>query len=186
MTSLTTLNLTALTTGDFGFKAPALTTFSVSLLQKDAGLGWAFYAPLLTSLSFPALQHLDGFWGDSGQGPGADFAAVTSISMPAIITILQGIDLTGAASCTTFTLGSTLKSVGAGGAANFIFTGAALTQASVDSILARLAALDGTGGTTSFHNATVNLSGGTSATPSAAGLTSKATLVGRGNTVTTN
>lgn len=61
-----------------------------------------------------------------------------------------------------------------------------LPQANIDAILVRLAALDGTGGTTSYDNNLVNLAGGTNASPGVAGLAAKATLIGRGNTVTTN
>jgi hypothetical protein len=64
-------------------------------------------------------------------------------------------------------------------------TSAALNQASVDSILVALAALDGTNGTTIFSNRIVTITG-TSATPSATGLSAKATLVARGCTVTNN
>ena len=69
---------------------------------------------------------------------------------------------------------------------NVTITGAALNQASVDGILVSLAALDGTNGTTAWSSKTVNLSGGTSSTPSATGIAATATLVGRGCTVTTN
>jgi hypothetical protein len=65
-------------------------------------------------------------------------------------------------------------------------TGMALNQTSVDGILVSLAALNGTGGTTAYSSHTVNLSGGTSSTPSSIGLTAKTTLVARGCTVTTN
>jgi hypothetical protein len=85
------------------------------------------------------------------------------------------------AALNTFTLGSTIKSVGG----NVTITSAALTQASVDSILVRLAALDGTNGTTAYSSKTVTITG-TSATPSATGLAAKAVLVARGCTVTTN
>lgn len=64
--------------------------------------------------------------------------------------------------------------------------GNALTQSCVDNILVRLAALDGTNGTTSFDNGPVTLNGGTNAAPSAIGLAAKAILEGRGCTVTTN
>ena len=59
------------------------------------------------------------------------------------------------------------------------FQNCALSQASVDGILASLV-------TAGKSNGTVNMHGGTSATPSAAGLASKATLVSRGWTVTHN
>jgi fructose-bisphosphate aldolase class 1 len=58
-------------------------------------------------------------------------------------------------------------------------TGNALTQAAVDGILADL-------DTAGLLNGTVDLSGGTNATPSAAGLISAANLTGNGWTVTTN
>ncbi len=63
--------------------------------------------------------------------------------------------------------------------AQFYLTAGTLTQEGVDGILATLAAGAVSAGT-------VDLSGGTSAAPSADGLTSKATLVGRGWTVGTN
>jgi hypothetical protein len=59
------------------------------------------------------------------------------------------------------------------------FQNCALSQASVDGILASLV----TAGKT---NGTLNMNGGTSSTPSAGGLASKATLVSRGWTVTHN
>ncbi len=55
----------------------------------------------------------------------------------------------------------------------------ALTESAVDAVLA---ALDGLG----TENGTVELDGGTNAIPSAAGLTSKANLEGKGWTVTVN
>ena len=71
---------------------------------------------------------------------------------------------------------------------NFVITNAALNQASVDGILTALAYLNGTVNSpyAAYSNKTVNLSGGTSATPSATGLAAKATLVARGCTVTHN
>jgi hypothetical protein len=87
----------------------------------------------------------------------------------------------GTAALSTFTLGSTLRLVNA----NVIMTSCALTQASVDGLLVRLAALDGTGLTTAYSSKTVTITG-TSATPSATGLAAKSTLVARGCTVTNN
>lgn len=89
----------------------------------------------------------------------------------------------GAGALTTFTLPATLQQVG-GTAGNVTVTSAALNQDSVDSILIRLAALDGTlVGTVAFSNRAVTITG-TSAAPSSAGLAAKATLVARGCTVT--
>jgi hypothetical protein len=62
---------------------------------------------------------------------------------------------------------------------NILISGCALTQASVDDILAKL-------DTAGFSNGSIDLSGGSNSTPSAAGLVSKANLVGKGWTVSTN
>jgi hypothetical protein len=108
--------------------------------------------------------------------------SLTSMEFPAIVTIgeyIALIDSTGA--LTTFTLGSGLKSVGG----NVTMTNPPLNQASVNGLLVRLAALDGTGGTTSYDSYIVDLSGNC-AIPSATGLAAKTTLEGRGNTVTVN
>ena len=59
------------------------------------------------------------------------------------------------------------------------FVGCALNQTSIDNILVSIAAAGTSGGT-------LNMTGGTNATPSATGLAAKATLVGRGWTVTHN
>lgn len=59
------------------------------------------------------------------------------------------------------------------------FTDNALSQETVDNILVRMVA-------TGAVNCSINLSGGTSSTPSATGLAAKATLEGRGWSVTTN
>jgi hypothetical protein len=59
------------------------------------------------------------------------------------------------------------------------FDNCALTQTSVDNILVSIAAAGTSAGT-------LNITGGTSATPGAAGLVAKALLVGRGWTVTNN
>ena len=60
-----------------------------------------------------------------------------------------------------------------------------LDQTSVDNILIRLAALDGTLNTTNFTSGTVNIAG-SNAAPSGAGYAAAATLTGRGVTVNTN
>ena len=139
----------------------------------------------LTSLNLPALTTVGGNF-----SPGS-MAALTSIGLPAIevigATVTSGNAIqinSGTAALTSFTLPTTLKQVG-GSAGNVTITSAALDQASVDNILERLAALDGTNGTVEFRNRTVTITG-TSSTPSAAGLAAKATLVARGCTVTHN
>jgi hypothetical protein len=111
--------------------------------------------------------------------------ALTTLNLPALVLVgAGGINMGGGLAnlLATFSMGSTLKSIGG----NVSFAGCALNQASVDGILVSLAALDGTGGTTAYSSKTVTLTGGTNSTPSATGLTAKATLQGRGCTVTNN
>jgi len=62
----------------------------------------------------------------------------------------------------------------------------ALSETTVDALLALFVSLDGTDGTTLWENRTISLDGGTNAPPSATGLTHKATLEGRGCTVNVN
>jgi hypothetical protein len=122
-----------------------------------------------------------------------NFAALTSMTFPSIevmgATVLTGFPVvdffTGTPLLNTFTFGPSLKQVGNSGWGNIRFTSCALLVASVDHILVRLAALDGTNGTTTFNGRTVTITG-TSATPSSNGLAAKATLVSRGCTVTHN
>jgi hypothetical protein len=120
-------------------------------------------------------------------------AASTVISLPNIVSIATkrfqdstlAINIAGTG-VTSFTFGTTLKRVGCETAGNVSISNHALTQASVDNILVRLAALDGTNGTYVFKNRYVSVGGGTSSTPSATGLAAKATLVARGCGVSHN
>jgi len=179
MASLTTLSIPALTFvgGSFSPSSMALlTTLSLPVLTTVGSTFSPSTMALLTTLSAPALTTVGSTFSL------ATMAALTTISLSAIVSIGFTINIsTGMAALNTFTLGSTLKSVGG----NVTITSAALTQASVDGILVRLAALDGTNGTTAYSSKTVTITG-TSATPSATGLAAKATLVARGCTVTTN
>ena len=111
----------------------------------------------------------------------ANFAVLGELDLPAIVGIGGAITLT-APNMTDFSLGSGLLTIGG----DVTMTGMSLDQPSVDGILVSLAALDGTGGTSVYSSHTIDLSGGSSATPSATGLTAKATLVARSCTVTTN
>lgn len=172
-TSLNTLNLPVLTSvvgsGEFGgTSSPAISIGS---------------NPALTTLSFPALTTVTGSSNVIGI---TSNSALTTISFPALVTatgtFMSIIDVSSCPALSSFIFPTTLKLV----KGDIKVIGAALSQASVDSILIRLAALDGTAGTTSYISSTVTLSGGTSSTPSAAGLTAKATLVARGCTVTHN
>jgi hypothetical protein len=166
LTSLTSINLSSL-----------INTGAISL-------GGAF-----TSLTFTNLQTIYGNFTIGTSSP-----SLTSISFPSIVRIANGgtpttaiaLNTSNTAALTTFTLGSGLLQVGTTGTAgSVVITSAALTQASVDNILVRLAALDGTNGTTTFSSRVVTITG-TSSTPSATGLAAKTTLQGRGCTVTNN
>ena len=64
--------------------------------------------------------------------------------------------------------------------------GAALSEDSVNGILAMLVGLDGTNGTTLFEQGLVALGGGTSASPTGQGILDAATLIARGVTVSLN
>jgi hypothetical protein len=186
MAALTTLSLPVLTNvgGSFNPAAmAALTTLSLPALTNVGGTFAPGTMAALTTLSLPALTNVGGTF-----APGT-MAALTAISFGAIerigTTITTGnvfslVTATGA--ITTLTIPNTLKQIGNGGG-NVVLTSCALNQTSVDNLLIRLAALNGTNGTTAFSNRTVTITG-TSSAPSATGLAAKATLVARGCTVT--
>ena len=113
--------------------------------------------------------------------------SLTTISLPIVewVTSTSGITFPSSApALTSFTFGSSLKGYGSF-TTNFVTTSNSLNQASVDNILISLAKLDGTNGTALLSGRTITITG-SSATPSAAGLIAKATLVSRACTVTTN
>lgn len=178
--NVTSLSLPAYTTGGFAPQMNGLTSLSLPVWANDVATSAGGIFPnipaMASAISFPALQTIIRGWSDG------DYTLVPSFSLPAIVSIANGVDVETAANCTAVTLGATLKSVAGG----FIFKNAKLTQANVNALLVQLAGLDGTGGTTLFQNQTVDLSGGTSGTPSGAGATAVTTLQGRGCTVTTN
>lgn len=172
LTSLTLTSLQAVT-GAFGLTAASLTTLAMPALTT-LGAGFAPVCAAATTVTLTSLSSITGT-------VAASFASLTTLSLPALTTVTSTFTIT-AANLVTFSMNTGLLNIGG----NFTMTGMKLNQASVDGILVRLAALDGTGGTTSYNNRTVNLSGGTSSTPSATGLAAKATLQARGCTVTTN
>ena len=186
MAALTSLSLPALTTVGGAFAPSSMTALTSLSLPALTTVGTTFSPnnmAALTSLSLPALTTVGTSFNPSSM------AALTSLSLPAIerigTNLASGdvINISAAVGAlTSFTLPATLKQVGGTGG-NVTITSAALDQTSVDSILVRLAALDGTNGTTAFNNRTVTITG-TSAAPSATGLAAKATLVARGCNVT--
>lgn len=160
MTALTTINLSGVTTIPAGISitstSPSLATVNMNALATT-GTGWTISTNASGGYSFPAIQGI----------------AVNATSGN-VITLTN---------VTSFSLGSGLKRVG--GTAGNISASSPLDQTSVDNILVRLAALDGTGGTTAFSSRTVTIAGAAAA-PSATGAAAKATLIARGCTVTTN
>lgn len=126
--------------------------------------------PLLTSISAPLLQVLIAYSGGncsslvSIQMPSADEGWLTSF-LSNTCPLLTNISLSGAGA---FPDGIDFQAINAN-----------LNQATVDYVLAR-----GVAGAIASN--IINLSGGTSSTPSAGGLANKATLIGNGVAVTTN
>lgn len=190
---MTAFSLPALeSTGQFFLSnLGSLTSINLPVHASNEGRLFLSSLPSITTINFPALVQT-----------GVDFlrtvftngdiyltsmAALTTFTLPVIEVIgssaSTSIDTSngGTAALSTFTLGSTLQRVNG----NVIMTSCALLVASVDGLLVRLAALDGTGLTTAYSTKTVTITG-TSATPSATGLAAKATLVARGCTVTHN
>lgn len=186
-TLLSTLNL------------PLLKHCNQGIFRSGSGVGFS----VLTSLNFPELVSHGTptkTWSGSGTTMTYGFGASTSLaittSSPNLTTInfpkLEyftasggvSINITSAPALSTFNINPTPKFING----SFTVTGAALNQASVDGILVALAYMDGTVNAPypAYSSKTINLSGGTSATPSATGLAAKATLVARGCTVTHN
>jgi hypothetical protein len=151
---------------------PALTSIGSTLIIVT-------FTETGVSIDLPVLATIGGYINGSS-------TYLTTLNLPSIITITGGIDFYGFypqfPALTTFSFGAGLLTLGG----NCNMAGCALDLASVDGILASLAALNGTSGTTSYDNNTIDLSLGTSATPDAAGLASIAILTGRGNTVNHN
>lgn len=178
---LTTYSMPNLVYAGNGFTASynSLTSLNISNLSF-VGATFTLSSSSLTSISLTSLANVN-----VGQATGTaitlTLGAITSLSLPALVNAYGSVTVT-AANLTTFSVNSGLLNV----QGNWTMTNMKLNQASVDGILVRLAALDGTAGTTSYNNRTVNLSGGTSSAPSATGLAAKTTLQARGCTVTTN
>lgn len=133
--------------------------------------------PLLTSININSLQYAGRF--------NIQNTAISSLNLSNLIGADAEFICKNNTSLTTITINPNLKFFPVTGL-TVDFSNCALNQTSIDNILVRLAALDGTNGTRIFENTPVNLTGGTNATPSATGLAAKATLVARGCTVTNN
>ena len=177
--ALTSLDVSALASVGGNFypnSLDALTSLDVSALQSVGGSFSPNSLGVLTSLDVSALQSGCGdFYPNS-------LSVLTSLDVSALQSVGGSFSPNSLDALTSLDVSGLLAVL----SNYFTVTGAALTQATVNAILVKLASLDGTAGTTSFDNGTVDLSGGTSASPSAPGLAAKATLEGRGNTVTVN
>ena len=192
-TSLTTISTPALAYVGVNYypnQMSGLTTLSAPALVFIGGFFFPNVLASLTSINMPALTsigvNLARTAFTSGNIQPLTMASLTTLTFPAIEVIgdVSGISIkivSGTGALSTFTLGSTLRRVNA----DVQLTSCALLVASVDGVLVRLAALNGTGLTTTYNNKNVTITG-TSATPSATGLSAKATLVARGCTVTHN
>ena len=161
------------TVGQFTLTLPMITSLNLPVLSTVFA-GFTFTVPLVTTVDLNSLSTI-------GTNFALTAATLTTLSFPALVSVGTTFVIT-AANLVTFSIGSTLKNIGG----NFTMSGMKLNQASVDSILVSLAALDGTNGTTAYSGRTILINGGTSAAPSATGLTAKTTLQARGCTVTTN
>lgn len=173
ITSILTFNANALKFIGGSFTIGANATISMTSLETIQG-NLTFQGTPPTTFTNNSLLILSGGLNYTG-------ANMTSITLDNL-KILGSVNLspgTGANLFTTFSFANIKEVLG-----NFTTnTTIGLSQASVDHILIRLAALDGTNGTTRYQNRTVTVRG---AAPSAAGLTARATLIARGCTVTTS
>lgn len=188
--------------GGTGFSSPKLKYIQTLTISSTGGLINLDFSGLevcnLLTVSGSSLQGLSSFvfnslkylqtWNlqPANFCPTVSFPAMVEWGMDSISSAINLVPTSGASQLTDVLLGTigTLKAIHS---SNITITGQALTQSCVDAILALLVSLDGTNGTTLYGSGKiVNLSGGTSATPSSTGLSNKAILQGRGATITTN
>ena len=129
----------------------------------------------LIALNLPYLTSLTG-----GTFTIYNCSALTSISIPLLTDLYANypINIHGNSALTTITCSSAIN-LDAASNKTAVFINNALHQSTIDNLLVAFA----NGNTT---NGVFTSNGGTNATPSVTGLTAKATLIGRGWTVTTN
>jgi hypothetical protein len=168
--------------GNFSIAALAgCTTISVPLLKVVEGDFSMGGLTACTTVNFSGLTEV------KGKISVSTGAALTALAFGSLERV--GTNLTGGnaitigpllAGVTVFTLSNNLKQINGS-----IYIDCALSVVAVDALLIRLAALNGSGGTTAFSNLSVTLAG-VSSPPSAAGLGAKNTLMGRGCAVVHN
>lgn len=146
------------------------------LTEIPGNVFFSSFSSTIETMNFLALTTID------GDLQVLNLPAIVAMLLPALTNITGSIIFAGGtAALTTFTLGSGLLEVGG----DVDFANCPLDQASVDNLLIALAALDGTHGTTLYTGHEVTL-GGTSASPTGAGLTARDDLIAAGNSVSTN
>lgn len=178
---LTNVNLPVMTdhigTGNTYFSIAyndVLRTISLPVLENSASALSFSGNPLLGSIYLPALTNVHRYFSV------VDNTSMTNLSLPVLVKVATfpflGFIATGCSNLTDVSFPNYLPSNGRYQS----FDGCALTQVSVDHILARCVA------STGYTSGTVSLQGGTSSAPSAAGLTNVAILQARGVTVNHN
>ncbi|MDP2136365.1 MAG: hypothetical protein Q8J74_00790 [Candidatus Didemnitutus sp.] len=185
MAALTTLSLPELVTvsGTFSPSSVALlTTLSAPKLATVGGNFNPSWMAALTTISLPQLTIITGTCNPS------NMALLATFSLPAMVSYGSTISIPSASmgNVSSVTLGTigTLKSISG---TTITLSGLKIPSANVNAILALLVSLDGTNGTTLWGSGkTITINGGTNGAPTGQGLTDKATLQGRGATITTN
>lgn len=169
---ITSLDLSSLTTVGNSPLASALTS----------GYGLTFSNIKVSTLSLPALT-------STSYIEVTGCTSLTSVSFAALTTIFKdsngsggGMNISGSSLLTTITL-SALTTIPTTNPGNYYFNNNALNVTTVNAILTKFAAI---APTVTGTGRTLDLSGGTNAAPTGAGLTAKSTLQSGGWTVTTN
>lgn len=151
-----------------------LKTISLPVLENSASALSFAGNPVLGSLYLPSLTNVHRYF------TVVDNISMTNLNLPALVSVATfpflGLIATGCSNLTDVSFPNYLPNNGRYQS----FDGCALSQASVDHILARCVA------SAAYVSGTVKLNGGTSSTPAAAGLIDVAILQARGVTVNHN
>lgn len=169
--SLTSLSLPNLTTtvSNAYFTLAAATSVSIpSLIIVDADLIFVGCS-LMETVNLSSLVEVTLNFGIAA-------TSLTALALPSLTTVGNGFTANATPTLISFSAPNWLPTDGT----TINFSGDALSQVSVNHILARCVA------NAAFVSGTVDLSGGTNAAPSGQGAADVITLTGRGVTVTTN
>lgn len=165
-----------------------VTTYPQGITYKTGGvLGTQSGNQTITVITYPEIYIAAGSTSTTITLSGIPVASVMAGNSTNLVSIafpdltyapgggMMSLAVTGCSSLTTISI----PALTTADSTSYSFNNNALSEATVDHILAKFAAATGV-------NGTLYINGGTNATPSAAGLASKATLVGRGWTVNHN